>query len=135
MCTIAAVATHCAADHLIQVGRLTLPILGAGPVGPHPLHHWCLWLIGEAGGRSAAGLTLPCPPHSPPAVESVISAPAKLYVRHTLPLEQARAAMILNSSPAAIVVDDAFCPMGVVYLVDVETELAQRKILMAPDDN
>ncbi|MEW5312393.1 MAG: hypothetical protein WDW38_004032 [Sanguina aurantia] len=68
-------------------------------------------------------------------VESVISAPAKLYVRHTLPLEQARAAMILNNSPAAIVVDDAFRPMGVVYLVDVETELAQRKILMAPDDN
>lgn len=68
-------------------------------------------------------------------MESVISAPAKMYVRHTLPLEQARAAMVLNKSTAAIVVDDAFCPMGVVYLVDVETELAQRKIIMAPDDN
>eukprot|EP00878_Enallax_costatus_P038249 GHUV01043430.1.p1 GENE.GHUV01043430.1~~GHUV01043430.1.p1 ORF type:complete len:246 (+),score=87.68 GHUV01043430.1:228-965(+) len=45
-------------------------------------------------------------------VEAVIATPAKLYVRHTLPLEQAKDALLARQSAAAVVVDDNFTPLG-----------------------
>jgi hypothetical protein len=68
-------------------------------------------------------------------VESVIATPAKLYVRHTLPLEQAKDALLARSSAAAVVVDDNFTPMGIVYIDDIEAELVKQQLLNAPDTN
>lgn len=45
-------------------------------------------------------------------VEGIIATPAKLYVRHTLPLEQAKDALLARQSTAAVVVDDNFTPLG-----------------------
>ncbi len=42
------------------------------------------------------------------AVESVMSTSTNMYVRHTLPLEQARSAMKAKQTTAAVVVDDNF---------------------------
>lgn len=68
-------------------------------------------------------------------VESVIATPATLYVRHTLPLEQAKSALQARRSPAAVVVDDNFSPMGLVFLEDIEAELVKQELLLAEDDN
>lgn len=68
-------------------------------------------------------------------VESVIATPAKLYVRHTLPLEQAKDALAARASAAAVVVDDNFTPMGIVYLEDIEAELVKLALLNEPDTN
>lgn len=68
-------------------------------------------------------------------VESVIATPAKLYVRHTLPLEQAKEALAARASAAAVVVDDNFSPMGIVYLEDIEAELVKQQLLNEPDAN
>eukprot|EP00879_Flechtneria_rotunda_P006515 GHRR01006847.1.p1 GENE.GHRR01006847.1~~GHRR01006847.1.p1 ORF type:complete len:256 (+),score=104.10 GHRR01006847.1:73-768(+) len=68
-------------------------------------------------------------------VESVIAAPASLYVRHTLPLEQAREALLARGSSAAVVVDDAFTPLGLVFLDDIEAEMIKISLLNEPDNN
>lgn len=68
-------------------------------------------------------------------VEAVIATPAKLYVRHTLPIEQAKDAMAARASAAAVVVDDNFTPMGIVYLEDIEAELVKQQLLNEPDAN
>eukprot|EP00775_Hariotina_reticulata_P005436 gene5436-5669_t len=68
-------------------------------------------------------------------VETVIATPARLYVRHTLPLEQAKDALTARGSAAAVVVDDNFTPMGIVYLDDIEAELVKQELLMEPDTN
>lgn len=75
--------------------------------------------------------------HSTPprAVEDVLGTKASLYVRHTLPLAQAKAAMSAKNSSAAVVVDDNFSPLGVVYLEDVEAELIRQQLLNEPDAN
>lgn len=68
-------------------------------------------------------------------VEAIIATPARLYVRHTLPLEQAKEALLVRSSAAAVVVDDDFTPMGIVYLEDIEAELVKQELLNEPDAN
>lgn len=68
-------------------------------------------------------------------VEDVLGTKASLYVRHTLPLAQAKAAMSAKNSSAAVVVDDNFSPLGVVYLEDVEAELIRQQLLNEPDAN
>ncbi|KAG2444864.1 hypothetical protein HXX76_001602 [Chlamydomonas incerta] len=68
-------------------------------------------------------------------VEDVLGTRARLYVRHTLPLSQAKAAMAAKGSSAAVVVDDNFSPLGVVYLEDVEAELIRQRLLNEPDAN
>jgi hypothetical protein len=68
-------------------------------------------------------------------VEAVIATPARLYVRHTLPLGQAKEALTARGSAAAVVVDDNFTPMGIVYLDDIEAELVKQELLMEPDTN
>ena len=65
----------------------------------------------------------------------MIAAPARLYVRHTLPLEQAKAALSSRGSAAAVVVDDNFSPMGLVYLEDIEAELVNAELLNQEDSN
>jgi CBS domain-containing protein len=56
-------------------------------------------------------------------------------VRHTLPLRQAREAMVAKDSDAAVVVDDNFTPMGLVFVGDIEAELVKQQLLLEPDDN
>jgi hypothetical protein len=93
---------------------------------------------GGAGGGSSAADNLSVSAAlrpGPLTVESVIATPARLYVRHTLPLEQARDALASRASPAAVVVDDAFSPLGIVYLDDIEAELVKLDLLAAPDSN
>eukprot|EP00195_Chlamydomonas_chlamydogama_P005828 CAMPEP_0202903764 /NCGR_PEP_ID=MMETSP1392-20130828/26154_1 /ASSEMBLY_ACC=CAM_ASM_000868 /TAXON_ID=225041 /ORGANISM="Chlamydomonas chlamydogama, Strain SAG 11-48b" /LENGTH=634 /DNA_ID=CAMNT_0049591089 /DNA_START=664 /DNA_END=2568 /DNA_ORIENTATION=+ len=68
-------------------------------------------------------------------VEALMALTTSLYVRHTLPLEQARAAMVEKSTKAAVVVDDNFSPMGVVYLTDVEDEIIRQRMNDAQDKN
>lgn len=60
---------------------------------------------------------------------------ARLYVRHTLPLRQARTAMVDKQSEAAVVVDDNFTPMGLVFVEDIEAELVKQQLLLEPDNN
>jgi hypothetical protein len=36
---------------------------------------------------------------------------------------------------AAVVVDDSFTPLGLVYLEDIEAELIRRQLLAEPDAN
>ncbi|GIL50877.1 hypothetical protein Vafri_6854 [Volvox africanus] len=84
--------------------------------------------------------SLVAPPGSPTGdgvktVEDVLGTRANLYVRHTLPLAQAKAAMAAKASSAAVVVDDNFSPLGVVYLEDVEAELIRQRLLNEPDAN
>jgi len=42
---------------------------------------------------------------------------------------------LLNSSAAAVVVDDNFTPLGLVYLEDVEAELVKQALLAQEDIN
>ena len=51
---------------------------------------------------------------------SVIRTKTSVYMRHSLPIVQARAALLAKNVSAAIVVDDSFSPLGVVYLQDIE---------------
>jgi CBS domain-containing protein len=94
----------------------------------------CLWqgistaMASVSGASSAA-------PSSNKTVEAVMSTSASLYVRHTLPLAQAKAAMEGKGSGAAVVVDDSLTPMGLVYLEDIEAELVKQQLLMQPDNN
>jgi hypothetical protein len=100
-----------------------------------------------AGGQAAAALGsnmgssspwqvgLAVKPQQQLTVEAVIATPAKLYVRHTLPLEQAKEALAARASAAAVVVDDNFTPMGIVYLEDIEAELVKQQLLNQPDSN
>jgi hypothetical protein len=98
---------------------------------------------GSSGGRSGSsssngGQWLVGQAVKPPqqlTVESVIATPAKLYVRHTLPLGQAKEALSARASAAAVVVDDNFTPMGIVYLEDIEAELVKQQLLNQPDAN
>ena len=65
----------------------------------------------------------PAPHLFPPlccAVLSVIRTKTSVYMRHSLPIVQARAALLAKNVSAAIVVDDSFSPLGVVYLQDIE---------------
>lgn len=97
---------------------------------------------GAGGGGSSSGMTssgggawsvgLAVKPQPQLTVESVIATPAKLYVRHTLPLEQAKEALAARASAAAVVVDDNFTPMGIVYLEDIEAELVKQQLLNQP---
>uniref|UniRef100_A0A7S0RZ83 Chloride channel protein n=1 Tax=Chlamydomonas leiostraca TaxID=1034604 RepID=A0A7S0RZ83_9CHLO len=68
-------------------------------------------------------------------VESVMNTTTNMYVRHTLPLEQARTAMTERATKAAVVVDDNFRVMGVVYLPEVEDEIVRRRDQTKPDAN
>ncbi|GFR48199.1 hypothetical protein Agub_g10016 [Astrephomene gubernaculifera] len=72
---------------------------------------------------------------APKTVESVLGTRASLYVRHTLPLAQAKSAMLSRGSQAAVVVDDNLSPLGVVYLEDVEAELLRQRLMNEPDAN
>lgn len=94
---------------------------------------------GPAGASSSSSLSwqvgAALQPQKQLTVESVIATPAKLYVRHTLPLEQAKDALLARSSAAAVVVDDNFTPMGIVYIDDIEAELVKQQLLNAPDTN
>jgi hypothetical protein len=45
-------------------------------------------------------------------VSTVMNTATNMYVRHTLPLEQARSAMMDNQTKAAVVVDDNFKVRG-----------------------
>lgn len=63
---------------------------------------------GNTAGGTATVVTL----QQQMTVEAVIATPAKLYVRHTLPLEQAKDALLARQSAAAVVVDDNFTPLG-----------------------
>jgi hypothetical protein len=105
-------------------------------------------LFWGAGAGAAAGAAMPLvggggPPAPAPGtvllkektVEEVMATKANLYVRHTLPLGQAKTAMVARGSPAAVVVDDNFTPMGLVYLEDVEAELVKRELLSQQDSN
>jgi hypothetical protein len=69
--------------------------------------------------------------HSPPGP----LLQARLYVRHTLPLAQARAALMSKDSEAAVVVDDNFTPMGLVFVEDIEAELVKQQLLLETDNN
>lgn len=40
-----------------------------------------------------------------------------------------------RSSTAAVVVDDNFTPMGLVYLGDIEAELVKQQLLLQEDNN
>jgi hypothetical protein len=58
---------------------------------------------GARSGADGGAAALPAA-----TVEDIISTPARLYVRHTLPLEQARAALVARNSPAAGALCDFF---------------------------
>jgi hypothetical protein len=90
---------------------------------------------GSNTSSSSTGWSVALAPQPQPTVESVIATPAKLYVRHTLPLEQAKEALAARASAAAVVVDDNFTPMGIVYLEDIEAELVKLALLNEPDTN
>ncbi|KAL6763955.1 chloride channel [Haematococcus lacustris] len=81
----------------------------------------------------------PTPSDGPPSLQdsvaSVMATSTNMYVRHTLPLEQARTAMADKRIKAAVVVDDNFKVMGVVYLPDVEDEIVRKRELNARDSN
>lgn len=94
---------------------------------------WPAWVTNFG---SAAGAAPPAPAlDTNKTVENIMGTKARLYVRHTLPLAQAKAAMLAKGSPAAVVVNDDFSPMGVVFLEDVEGELLRIKLLSKPDAN
>lgn len=59
-------------------------------------------------------------------VETAIGVTTSMYIRHTLPLVQARNAMASNGVKAAVVVDDNFAPMGVAFMADVEEEITRQ---------
>ncbi|KAG2496243.1 hypothetical protein HYH03_005841 [Edaphochlamys debaryana] len=88
---------------------------------------WAASLVPPPPGPSASG--------GDKTVEDVLGTRARLYVRHTLPLAQAKAAMAAKGSSAAVVVDDNFSPLGVVYAEDVEAELIRQRLLNEPDAN
>lgn len=56
-----------------------------------------------------------------------------LYVRHSLPLTQAREAMASSNVKAAIVVDDDLSPLGVAYMADVEEEIVRQRMAKERD--
>lgn len=56
-----------------------------------------------------------------------------LYVRHSLPLAQAREAMASSNVKAAIVVDDDLSPLGVAYMADVEEEIVRQRMAKERD--
>jgi hypothetical protein len=89
----------------------------------------------STGSSSPWQVGLAVKPQQQLTVEAVIATPAKLYVRHTLPLEQAKEALAARASAAAVVVDDNFTPMGIVYLEDIEAELVKQQLLNQPDSN
>lgn len=69
------------------------------------------------------------------AVETAMSVTTNLYVRHSLPLVQAREAMASGNVKAAVVVDDNFSPLGVAYMDDVEEEIVRQRLLNERDSN
>ncbi|GLI60659.1 hypothetical protein VaNZ11_002859 [Volvox africanus] len=87
---------------------------------------WAASLVAPPGSATGDGVK---------TVEDVLGTRANLYVRHTLPLAQAKAAMAAKAASAAVVVDDNFSPLGVVYLEDVEAELIRQRLLNEPDAN
>lgn len=89
--------------------------------------------VGSAVAGAAVAVAVK--PKQQKTVEAVIATPARLYVRHTLPLEQAKDALIARQSEAAVVVDDSFTPLGIVYLDDIEAELVKQELLTEPDAN
>jgi hypothetical protein len=105
-------------------GRVSAAAGAAGAAGSSSSSGSLSWQVGAA-----------VQPQKQLTVESVIATPAKLYVRHTLPLEQAKDALLARSSAAAVVVDDNFTPMGIVYIDDIEAELVKQQLLNAPDSN
>jgi hypothetical protein len=86
-------------------------------------------------GAGVVAMAVKPQPKQQKTVEAVIATPARLYVRHTLPLEQAKDALIARASQAAVVVDDSFTPLGIVYLDDIEAELVKQELLTEPDQN
>lgn len=69
--------------------------------------------VASANSAAAAGVAVAAiAVKQQKTVEAVIATPAKLYVRHTLPLEQAKDALVARQSAAAVVVDDNFTPLG-----------------------
>mmetsp|Transcript_21002 Transcript_21002/g.58374 ORF Transcript_21002/g.58374 Transcript_21002/m.58374 type:complete len:766 (+) Transcript_21002:1061-3358(+) len=68
-------------------------------------------------------------------VERVMGVTTSMYVRRTLPLQQAISAMKQKDTKAAVVVDDNFKVMGVVYLDQVEDEFARQEVLAERDPN
>jgi hypothetical protein len=86
-------------------------------------------------GAGVVAMAVKQQPQQQKTVEAVIATPARLYVRHTLPLEQAKDALIARASQAAVVVDDSFTPLGIVYLDDIEAELVKQELLTEPDQN
>ncbi|WIA38514.1 hypothetical protein OEZ86_001836 [Tetradesmus obliquus] len=86
-------------------------------------------------GAGMVAMAVKQQPQQQKTVEAVIATPARLYVRHTLPLEQAKDALIARASQAAVVVDDSFTPLGIVYLDDIEAELVKQELLAEPDAN
>jgi CBS domain-containing protein len=103
-------------------------------VGTLTPHGTPVWQGISTAVASVKGAAAPAPA-SAKTVESVMSTSASLYVRHTLPLAQAKAAMEGKGSEAAVVVDDSLTPMGLVYLEDIEAELVKQQLLMQPDNN
>eukprot|EP00955_Chlamydomonas_euryale_P035869 350255-Chlamydomonas_euryale.AAC.25 len=69
------------------------------------------------------------------AVEKAISVSTNMYIRHTLPLQQARDAMASKGVKSAVVVDDNFVPMGLAFMADVEEEITRQKERKAVDNN
>jgi hypothetical protein len=100
-------------------GHAAWPIPPAKTLPPNTLHH-------------SSSYASP-----PPRLTHFLHTPlqARLYVRHTLPLRQARTAMVDKQSEAAVVVDDNFTPMGLVFVEDIEAELVKQQLLLEPDNN
>lgn len=99
------------------------------------------WYLKEKSifwGAAVSSAASAAPPESldtPLTVESVMAARASLYVRHTLPLAQAKSALTSRDSQSAVVVDDNFNPKGLVYLADIEAELIKQELLRETDNN
>ena len=51
---------------------------------------------------------------------SAVRSNTSVYLHHSLPIVQARDSMLSQNVTSAIVVDDTFSPLGVVYLQDIE---------------
>ena len=69
------------------------------------------------------------------AVQSAMSVQTSMYVRNTLPLQQAANAMLDKRVAAAVVVDEDFSPLGVVYLEDVKEEIVRQRLELEQDNN
>ncbi|PNH10790.1 hypothetical protein TSOC_002421 [Tetrabaena socialis] len=90
-----------------------------GPLAAALIAWQSAWLLGSPGHVVRWG-------GGERQVEDVLGTRARLY---------AKAAMAAKRSSAAVVVDDNFSPLGVVYLEDVEAELIRQRLLNEPDAN